>query len=190
MIGIALHLRRPSFVTLDQQALRLAAERHRRGKKERPTRNFLLRLTYVGNNQLFGLRRARASDTGERERRAHQFQEAAATDRVDPLGGVFWKLAMQVLLKLGGLGDFLEALPVLLSRHAAKPRADRGDVGFRHCPLRLFPQTNLPSPVDGRPPTVQTRAPQLTPPRTAPHLVHLADLTHPPHLAVANRTTR
>jgi hypothetical protein len=51
----------------------------------------------------------------ERERGAHQFQEAAAPDRIEPLRGVLREFAVQEFLELGGLRQRFEAAPVLPS---------------------------------------------------------------------------
>ena len=73
-------------------------------------------------------------DAGQRHRRAHQLQEAAAADRVEPLRRVARELAVQVVLELGRLGDFFEAAPHLRRRPAASLRANgRRDRSARPC---------------------------------------------------------
>ena len=75
------------------------------------------------------VRLARAgADAGQRQRRAHQLQEAAAADRVEPLRGVLRKLAVQEFLELGRLGDRFEAAPVFAAARALELGAERLDV--------------------------------------------------------------
>ena len=125
MIGVALDLGRPALVALDQQPGGDAAERHRGGEEQRLARDDVLGLPHVGDDQLVGLAGA-AGDAGQRQRRAHQLQEAAAADRVVPLRGVGRELAVEELLELGRLGDGLEAAPVLRAVGGLQPGADGG----------------------------------------------------------------
>ena len=106
MIGVAFDLRRPAFVALDEEADAGAGKRHRRRVEERLAGHQLFGLPHVGNDLLVRLPRAGA-DAGQRQRRAHQLQEAAAADRIEPLRGVLRELAMQEFLELGRLGDAL-----------------------------------------------------------------------------------
>ena len=117
MIGIAFDLRRPAFVAFDQQARADAAVRHRGREKQRLAGNFFFGLADVRDDQFLRLHRARG-DAGQRHRRAHQLQEVAAADRIEPLRGVARELAMQVVLELRRLGDFVEAAP-----HVRRPAA-------------------------------------------------------------------
>ena len=128
MIGIAFDLGRPAFVAFDEQARGDAAERHRRRKKQRPAGDFLFRLTDVGNDQFVGLDRAGGADAGERQRRAHQLEERPAADRIDPLGRVLWKLAMEVVLELGRVGELLrDSANTACPRSRARARGSRSD---------------------------------------------------------------
>ena len=68
------------------------------------------------------------ADAGQRQRRAHQLQEAAAADRVEPLRGVLRELAMQEFLEFGRLRHRFEAAPVLPAAGAFELRAKRLDV--------------------------------------------------------------
>ena len=128
MIGIALDLGRPSFVVLDQQADAGAGKRHRRGEEQRLARDELLGLPDVRHDQLVRLARAGAH-AGQRQRGAHQLQEAAAADRIEPLRRVLRELAVEEFLELGRLGERFEAAPVLAAARAVEPRAERLDVG-------------------------------------------------------------
>ena len=58
MIRVAFDLRRPALVALDEQARRVAAERHRGGEEERLAGDELLRLPHVRDDRLVGLPRA------------------------------------------------------------------------------------------------------------------------------------
>ena len=91
MERVAFDLRRPSFVAFDEHARCDAANRHRRRVEERPARHKAFGLTHVRQNFFRRLPRARR-DAGERDRRAHQFEERPPShgigDRLD-LGGKF-----------------------------------------------------------------------------------------------------
>ena len=64
------------------------------------------------------VRLARAgADAGQRQRRAHQLQESAAADRVEPLRRVLRKLAVQEFLEFGRLRDSSSRL-----RQYSRPR--------------------------------------------------------------------
>ena len=123
MIGVAFDLGRPALVALDEQPGRDAAERHRGGEEQRLAGDDLFGLPDVGNDQLVRLARA-GRGAGQRHRRAHQLQEAAAADRVEPLGRLARELAVQELLELGRLGQLVEAPPVPACRRLLQPGAD------------------------------------------------------------------
>ena len=65
-----------------------------------------LGLAHVRDDLLVRLPGAGA-DAGQRQRGAHQLQEAAAADRIEPLRGVLRELAMEEFLEFGGLGQRL-----------------------------------------------------------------------------------
>ena len=69
------------------------------------------RLAHVGND---GLEREpdASGHAGEAERRAHDLEESAAGDGVDPFGGAFGEFAVQGVLEFVGAGEFFEAAPV------------------------------------------------------------------------------
>jgi hypothetical protein len=89
-----------------------AVHRHGRRKKKRLAGDFFLGLSNVGNDLLVRLARAGA-DAREREGRPHQLQETAASDGIEPLGGILWKFAVKEFLELGCLGERFETAPVL-----------------------------------------------------------------------------
>ena len=62
------------------------------------------RLPDVRNDLLVRLARAGA-DARQRERRAHQLQEAAASNGIEPFGRVLRKLAVKKFLEFGCLGE-------------------------------------------------------------------------------------
>ena len=123
MIGIAFDLGRAALVALDQQAGGDAAERHGGGEEQRLAGHDVLRLPHVRHDQLVGLARA-AGDPGQRQRRAHQLQEAATADRVVPLRGVRRELAVEEVLELGRFGDALRGCASTAGRR--RPAAWRG----------------------------------------------------------------
>src|SRR5207302_1687710 len=72
-------------------------------------------------------------EAGERDRRAHQLQELAAAERIEPFGGASWKLAMEQLAEFLALGELFEAAPVFGALPAGQPLADRFEVhSFSH----------------------------------------------------------
>ena len=76
MVGIALDLRRPAEVALDQDASGIAAQDKRARIVARLPRDPVLRLADIGDDLLERLRCARAG-AGERERRPHETEETA-----------------------------------------------------------------------------------------------------------------
>src|SRR5688572_21284378 len=132
MVRVALDLRRASLVALDEQAHTGAGKRHGRRVEERLAGDELFGLPDVGKDLLCRLPGA-GRDTGQRQRSAHQLQESAPADRIEPLGGVLRKLPVQELLELGRLGDRLETAPVLAATAAFELGAERLDVNqLRH----------------------------------------------------------
>src|SRR5262249_35053273 len=83
--------------------------------------------SHVRNDQLVGLARAGA-DAGQRERGAHQLQEAAAADRVEPLRCVLRKFAVEERREFGRLSQRFEAAPVLPPTRALEASAKGGDI--------------------------------------------------------------
>src|SRR5262245_48058886 len=112
MIRVALDLRRTSLVAFDEQSHARPRERHPRGEKQRLAGDDLLGLPHIRHDRFVGLSRA-GTDAGERERRAHQLQEAATPDRIEPFRRVLRKLPMEELLELRCLGYRFKAPPVI-----------------------------------------------------------------------------
>ena len=73
--------------------------------------NHFLGLAHVRNDRLERQAHA-AGHAGQRHRRAHHFQKAAARNRIDPLGSALGKFAVQRFLERGAAGKFFEAAPV------------------------------------------------------------------------------
>ena len=82
MVGVALDLRRPALVALDERR-RVAKPPSgiAVAKKSGLPGTMLLRLPHVGDDLLLGLLACRRVSAGERERRAHQLQELAPAGR-------------------------------------------------------------------------------------------------------------
>ncbi len=95
----------------DQNWIRIAAERHRRGIEHGASGNDFFRLADVRNDG-FERKLDAAGHAGESHGRSHDFHEAAAGDGIDPLGRAFGKLAVQGFLESGIAGEFFEAAPV------------------------------------------------------------------------------
>jgi hypothetical protein len=112
MIGIALDLRRPAFMTFNQQANAGTRERHGSGVEQGLAGHDLFGLPDVGDDRLVRLSGAGAH-ASQCQRRAHQFQEAPATDGIEPLRSVLRKLAMKEFLEFRRLRHRLEAAPVV-----------------------------------------------------------------------------
>ncbi len=127
VVGVALDLRRPALVALDEKARGVAAERRGGREEERPARDDLLGLLHVGDDSL-----ARLLDAGrearEGERGGGELEEAAPADALVPLGSVPGKFAPQHLGELGRAGILLEAAPerAPLRRGEALPEVGGG----------------------------------------------------------------
>ncbi len=117
VLGIAVDLDGPELVALYQQRHRAGRERVRRGKVHRLAQNQVFRRLDVGINRLIGLLGA-TGQPGQRHRCAHQLQEAAARNRIDPLLRRRGKLALHRRLKLRRIGQLIERPPVLLALRA------------------------------------------------------------------------
>src|SRR5712692_4828892 len=102
MVFVAFHLCRSSFVTFNHQSSSKTIERHRSSKEHGLAGNEFFWLARVGRDVLRGLTSA-GGKSGERERRAHQFEKLASANGIIPLGGVLGKLAMKQFLKLVSL---------------------------------------------------------------------------------------
>ncbi len=129
VLGVALDLRRPALVTLDQQTDAYAAERHGGGVEQRPAGDDLLGLADVGDD-VDGRRRLdrAAAQPGQAQRGGHQGQEAAPAQRVGPGRRPLRELALDHLAEGVGVGQLLQRPPVLLARGAPQGVELRGQV--------------------------------------------------------------
>ena len=84
MFRISFHLGGPSHVVFDQHALGNTAQRIGRGEEERLAGNEFFGRGHVGHDGLVWLLRT-SSQTGQRERCAHQMEETAPPYGVRPL---------------------------------------------------------------------------------------------------------
>ena len=116
VLGIAFELDGAEGFALDQHRNRAGGERMRRRKVHRPAEDEVLRLLDVGEDRLVGLLGA-AGESGQREARAHDLEEAAAADGVHPLagGGLAGKLLLHQLLEGGRSGQLIQVLPEALA---------------------------------------------------------------------------
>src|SRR5688572_31767756 len=83
MVRIAFDLRRPALVAAHQDRRAYAAHRRGRRKKQRFAGNVVFRLGDVRNDLLRWLKNT-TSQTGKRERRAHQLDKTPALDGIVP----------------------------------------------------------------------------------------------------------
>ncbi len=127
MIGVALDLRRPAFVALDEQPRGHAAERRRGREEQRLAGHDLFGLPHVRHDELVGLHGA-GGDAGQCERRAHQLQEAAAAHRIVPFRRVGRELAVEEFLELGRFRHGFKAAPVLRAAGARELGANGVEV--------------------------------------------------------------
>ncbi len=112
VLRIAFNLGGTIFMRLHQQRDRVSGKRHRRGVKHRLARNQLFRLADVRENLLQRLLGA-SGKSGKRHRSARQFEEAAARNRINPLGSVARKLTLQHLAEFLAVGELFQGAPIL-----------------------------------------------------------------------------
>src|SRR5262249_38597409 len=128
---IALDLGRAALVALDDDADAEAAERHRGGEEERLPEHDALRLLHVRDDALLGLPRAGAH-AGERQRRAHELQEVAASGAgLADARGLARELVLEELDELVAFGELLEAAPQRLAMLPGEALADGRQVRRR-----------------------------------------------------------
>src|ERR1041385_4739570 len=113
VIWIAFDLRRPSFITANDHGYRWSKHRRCSREEQRFTRNVFFGLFDVRNDLLRRLKNA-ATQAGESERRAHEFNKRAPLNRVIPLLGLWRNLARNKLTKSWRVSDFLKTAPVFL----------------------------------------------------------------------------
>jgi hypothetical protein len=132
VLGIAFELDGAEGLALDQHRNRAGGERMRRGEVHRAAEDEVLGLLDVGEDRLVGLLGA-AGESGQREARAHDLEEAAARDRVDPLagGGLAGKLLLHQLLEGRRSGQLIQVLPEALAGLAFELRAHLGESHLR-----------------------------------------------------------
>ena len=111
MFGVPFNFGRTPHVALDQYGLRHTAQGNGAREKERTAGDEFLRLPDVRNDRFRRLFDTRAH-AGQRQRRAHQFEEIPAAFRIVPLGGLFRKLPVQVFAELRRISQLAEAPPI------------------------------------------------------------------------------
>ncbi len=124
-------------MAFDENGAGVSAERDRRGVVLRAAGDDVFGLANVGDDGLE--READASGhAGQAERRAHDLEESAAGDGVEPFGGAFGEFAVQGGFEFFGAGEFFEAAPVfgagffggVVGRGLVDAFADGGQVQF------------------------------------------------------------
>ena len=68
------------------------------------------------------------AQSGERQRGAHEFQEATSVDVVVPFGGLTRKLPVKKFLELLGSRHFFQTSPVFATLTGAKALSDRIEI--------------------------------------------------------------
>ncbi len=109
---VAFNLGGTAQMAFDQQRIRISAERERGGVIHRNARNELLWLADVRDDFLQGQLGA-PGHARHGEGSAHQLEEPAAGDGIDPLRGALGKFAVQHLLEFGRSRELFQAAPVL-----------------------------------------------------------------------------
>src|SRR5262249_51827934 len=128
---VALDLRRASLVALDDEAEAEAAQRHRGREVERSPEDDGFGLLHIRDDVLLGLLRARA-EARDRQRRAHQVQELAASGPgLADTGRLAWELILEELEKLLASRQLLETPPQLRPLLGGQAAADRGEIDGR-----------------------------------------------------------
>ncbi len=98
-------------MAFDQDGAGVSAQRYRRRVVHGAAGDNAFGLAHVGDDGLE--READASGhASEAERGAHDLEESAARDGVDPFGGAFGEFAVQGFFEFFGAGEFFEAAPV------------------------------------------------------------------------------
>ena len=108
---VALDLRGPPLVALDDESPRAGGAGHRRGVAAGDARNDLLRSLDVGDDVGLG-----PAARGERSRRAEQRDHVPARDRIGRRRGVLGELPLAERSRLGRLLERVEAAPRLAAQ--------------------------------------------------------------------------
>ena len=127
MLRIALNLRGPPHVALDQQPGRNTRLRHGRGVEKRPARNNLLGRPHVRNDFLRRQFRAGAQP-GHRRRRSHQFQHPAPVDSRGFAFRILGEFVFKLVLILRRFRQLIQALPESLSAVVRDLGLRRGEI--------------------------------------------------------------
>ena len=111
MLIVAFNFCGAAEMAFDQHRAGVSAERNRRGVVHGAAGDDIFRLANVGDDRLERQADA-AGHAGQAERGAHDLEESAARDGVDPFGRAFGEFAVQSLLEFFAAGEFFEAAPV------------------------------------------------------------------------------
>ena len=114
VFGIAVELDGAELIAFDQQRNRAGGEGMGGGKVHRLAEDEILRRLDVGINRLVGLLGA-TGQSGEGHGCAHELEEAAARDGIDPLLGRAGKLFLDGCLKVRRIGQLVERAPEALA---------------------------------------------------------------------------
>ena len=99
-------------LAFDQNRTGVSAQRERAGIKHWAAGNHFFRLAHVGDNRFQRLLGA-GRHAGHGQRCAHQLQETAPGDGIQPFGGALGKFAVQHFLKFRASRQLFQAAPVL-----------------------------------------------------------------------------
>ncbi len=135
MQRIAFDLCGTAEMALDEQRVRVSAEREGSGIELRAAGDELLGLAHVGDN-FFDRHFGAAGHARHGERCAHQLQESAARDGVQPLGCALGEFAVHHLAEFGRAGELFEAAPVLGT-------LGFGEVLLDSCAIEMFARANV-----------------------------------------------
>ena len=119
VIRIAVHFDRPVSVALDQDRHRAGVEGHSRGKIHRTTEYQIFGFLDVRIDRFIRLL-GTAGKPSQGERSAHDLEESAPRDGIDPLRSLRGKFTLHHLPEGRRVGQLVHAAPVGLSRLAGK----------------------------------------------------------------------
>ena len=112
MLLVAFNLGGTIELAFDQNRTGVSAERECAGIKHRTAGDHFFRLAHVGDNRFQRLLGA-GGHASHGQRCAHQFQETASGDGIQPLRGALGKFAVQHFLKFRASRQLFQAAPVL-----------------------------------------------------------------------------